>query len=137
MLLADAAPPPSWAGVITAFASLFTALALVISAAALWRKQRAIEEVAVSTKQVAVATYHMVDGNVTAMKVSELGAMEREVAALRMVAALQTAAGIETSPADAAVIAQCDARIAQLRTEIVERRAHDADGRARMAGAEE
>ena len=121
-----AAAQSSAAGIITAFGSWFAGIALVISAYALYRKQTRVEK-------IAVATYHMVDGNLTAAKVSELSALRAQLAALRIVAGMAARDGIVVSAEDEAAIAHLVTRIATLNTEIVGRRAQDSSEKSLAA----
>lgn len=106
------------AGIVNAFGSWFGGIALVISAIALYRKQR-------TTEAKVDAVHQLVDGNLTAAKVSERDATTRELVTLREVARLHTAAGHAVDPEAEAVIAQTARRIAELDSEIVERRARE------------
>ena len=116
------APESTPAGLWTAVASAITATTLLIAAlAGLIPVLRASRRTEAKVDQV----HRLVNENLTATKVSELGAMRRELTALRMVARMQERAGIELSPEDALVIAHSEARIAELTAEIAGRQAHD------------
>jgi hypothetical protein len=94
MVLADA-PQPSWAGVITACASLFSAFALVITAAgvALVNRRNSLhmEENQKETTSRLAVIHTLVNSTLTAAYQGQLDATRRELTMMRELAAAQPA----------------------------------------------
>ena len=124
--LAEAAQP-SWAGILGAFAGVVTALAVLIgSVTVLIPVLRAARR----TEAKVNAVHKLVDGNLTAAKVDQLDAMRRDLVSLQEVSRLHREAGRDPNPDAVAEIDHTRLRIAELYTEITERRARDEAVRA-------
>ena len=100
--------------VIVAVAGLITAV----------KAPRAIRR-SKETRETVGVIHKLVDGNLTASKIDTLNATRRELVTLREVQRLHDEAGHTQNPDALAEIARTVIRIAELETEIVERRATD------------
>lgn len=122
---AAAAPQPSWAGVITAFASLFTALAVVITAAAGYRTVRAT-----TRKTTETLTAHgaqlgviktLVDGTLTAALQAQLDATRSQLTLMLELTREQTGPGKTPSAERMAAIGALRRRVDELAAAMTER----------------
>lgn len=78
----------------------------------------------------------LVNSGLTAAKQSELDAVERDLASLKEIVAIHRGAGREPDPATVDSVAQAERRAADLRAELIERRAADAVAHVRAEANE-
>ena len=107
--------------VFTGTIAVLVAIAGLITAIKLPRASRRNKE----TAETVAVIHKLVDGNLTASKIDTLNATRRELVTLREVQRLHDEAGHTQNPDALAEIARTVIRIAELDTEIVERRATD------------
>jgi hypothetical protein len=128
LLLDAAAPQPSWAGVITAFASLFTAFALVITAVAGYRTVRAANRKSRETAETLTAhgaqlgvIKTLVDGTLTAALQAQLDATRSQLTLMMELTREQTGPGEAVPPERMAAIGALRRRVDELAAAMAER----------------
>jgi len=126
LLLADvAAPQPSWAGIITAVASLFTAFALVITALGVAmvnrRTQRRIDANQRATTNQLNVIHTLVNSTLTAAMQGQLDASRRELIMLLEMTDMQRVTGQPVSEDRKAAIGALRRTVDSMTTSMADR----------------
>lgn len=124
MILA-AAPQPSWAGVITAMASLFTAVALIITATGVAmtnrRTSKRIDRNQKDTTSRLAVIHTLVNSTLTAALQAQLDASRRELVMMLEMADMQERAGVGVTDDRKAAIGALRRKVGELSTMMLDR----------------